>query len=63
MFILPHSVSKRLFQFANPRFEVKSQHACADEFLNNGNTGKSIKLGEIKDGGLIVIVVNILNNR
>ena len=22
------------FRFANPRAEVKSQHACADEFLN-----------------------------
>ena len=33
------------FRFVNPRIEVKSQHACADAFLNEWKTDKSITLG------------------
>ena len=29
-----HYALQGCFRFANPRVEVKSQHACADEFLN-----------------------------
>ena len=28
------------FRFANPRVEIKSQHACADEFLNERQHGQ-----------------------
>ena len=49
------------FRSANPGIEVKSRHACADEFLNERQHWQEYHPVESKDGGLIVMVDSILN--
>ena len=53
--------SVAVFDLATLELRSKVNTHAQMNFLMNGNTGKSITLGESKNSGLIVIVDNILN--